>query len=208
MATKASTKKKKSTKSTAKKKGTAKKPSARSADRADKSVEAFRDALERSVTLSRERIQEIVDDAVKRGRMTRDDANELISKLLARSRKQTEDLLKDLERTLDQARGGVEGRVGKARKQARKQAGKAAGKAGTTARDVADEPLAQADKLRRRANVGSSFPITAYDDLTADQVRGRLADLTKAELRKVRTHEKKTKARKTVLGQIETKLGS
>ena len=45
-------------------------PQRRSADRADKSVEQFRDALERSVTLSRERIQEVVDDAVKRGRMT------------------------------------------------------------------------------------------------------------------------------------------
>ena len=33
----------------------------------DKSVEAFRDALERSVTLSRDRLQEVVDDAVKRG---------------------------------------------------------------------------------------------------------------------------------------------
>src|SRR6266496_3991784 len=52
------------------------------AGRADKSVEAFRDALERSVTLSRDRLQDVVDDAVKRGRMTRDDANELVSSLV------------------------------------------------------------------------------------------------------------------------------
>ncbi|MGB3099501.1 MAG: hypothetical protein WBB30_09450, partial [Solirubrobacterales bacterium] len=43
------------------KKAQAKKAAPRAADRADKSVEEFRDALERSVTLSRERIQEIVD---------------------------------------------------------------------------------------------------------------------------------------------------
>ena len=53
------------------KKPAAKRPAAarqtRAADRADKSVEAFREALERS-------FREVVDDAVKRGRMTRDDA--------------------------------------------------------------------------------------------------------------------------------------
>ena len=36
----------------------------------DKSVEQFRESLEQSVTLSRDRLQEVVDDAVKRGRMT------------------------------------------------------------------------------------------------------------------------------------------
>ena len=35
--------------------------------RAEQSVQAFRDALEKSVTISRERLQEVVDDAVKRG---------------------------------------------------------------------------------------------------------------------------------------------
>jgi polyhydroxyalkanoate synthesis regulator phasin len=72
--------------------------------RADKSVQAFRDALEKSVTLSRDRLQEVVDDAVARGRITRDDANELVSRLVARSRQQTESMLRDLERLLGQAR--------------------------------------------------------------------------------------------------------
>ena len=56
------------------------------ATRSDKGVEAFRDALEKSVTLSRDRLQEVVDDAVRRGRMTRDDANELVSNLVTRGR--------------------------------------------------------------------------------------------------------------------------
>src|SRR6476620_5741595 len=69
--------------------------SSRSTVGTDKSVQAFREALDRSVTLSRERIQEVVDDAVKRGRMTRTDANELVSNLVERSRKYRDDLVKE-----------------------------------------------------------------------------------------------------------------
>jgi polyhydroxyalkanoate synthesis regulator phasin len=72
--------------------------------RADKSVQAFRDALEKSVTLSRDRLQEVMDDAVARGRITRDDANELVSRLVSRGRQQTESMLRDLERLVGQAR--------------------------------------------------------------------------------------------------------
>jgi len=74
---------------------------------ADKSVQAFREALDKSVTVSRDRLQEVFDDAVTHGRMTRDDANELISRLVARSRQQTESLLHDLERLLEQARDRI-----------------------------------------------------------------------------------------------------
>jgi len=186
-------------------------PAARSADRADKSVEAFRDALERSITLSRERIQEVVDDAVKRGRMTRDDANEMASKLVSRGRRQSEELAAELELLLGGAVGGRAERarkgVGKRTSKARKQAGRTAGRVAKGARDVADEPLAQADRLRRRAGVGPSFPISGYDELTAARVKSRLDDLKKPELRKVRTYEKANKARKGILDEIETKLG-
>ena len=185
------------------KKSTRKPKASRSADRADKSVEAFRDALERSITLPRERIQEVVDDAVKRGRMTRDDANDMVSKLVTRSRKQSEELVKELEALLDQARKQVETRTSKARKQTKATSGKVAKRA----RDAADEPLQQIDKVRRRAGVGSSFPITGYDELTASQITRRLADLSKPELRKVRTYEKNNKARKSIVGKIDKALG-
>ena len=46
--------------------------------RAEQSVEAFRDALEATVTIPRERLQDAVDDAVRRGRMTRGDAEDLM----------------------------------------------------------------------------------------------------------------------------------
>ena len=170
--------------------------------RSDKSVEAFRDALERSVTLSRDRLQEVVDDAVRRGRMTRNDANELVSSLITRGRHYTDDLVKELERLLDQARRELESRV----LPTRRRATKAAGRAARAARDAADTPLAQADRLRRRAGVSAGGPITAYDQLTASQIKSRLGDLSAAELRQLRTREKRGKARKGVLAEIERQL--
>ena len=156
------------------------------ASRADTSVQAFRDSLERSVTISRDRMQDVVDDAVKRGRMTRDDANELVSKLVSRSRRYTDDLLRDLEKMLNQTRREVESRVTPARRQVER----AAGKAGRAARDGGSGP----------------WPIAAYDQLTATQVKQRLADLSAADLRKVRTQERRGKARKSVLDDIERRL--
>jgi polyhydroxyalkanoate synthesis regulator phasin len=172
-------------------------------ERTDKSVEAFRDALERSVTLSRDRLQEVVDDAVKRGRLTRGDANELVSNLVTRGRQYTDDLMKQLERLLDLAMQGLDTRVAPARR----RASAAAGRAARAARDAADEPLARADRLRRRAGVKAGGPITAYDQLTANQIRSRLRDLSPAELRQVRAREKRGKARKGVLAEIERRLG-
>jgi polyhydroxyalkanoate synthesis regulator phasin len=170
--------------------------------RADKSVEAFRDALEHSVTLSRDRLQDVVDDAVKRGRMTRDDANELVSSLLTRSRRYSDELVKQLERLLDQAQHEVESRTGPARRRATTEARRAA----RAARDAADAPLAQADRIRRRSGVTAGGPITAYDQLTATQIKSRLRDLSAAELRQVRARERRGKARKGLLSDIDRRL--
>jgi polyhydroxyalkanoate synthesis regulator phasin len=148
-------------------------------------VQAFREALESSrgalgsnLTLSRERIQEVLDDAVERGRITRGDANEMLSKLVDRGRKATDELMRELERLLDQARSEIEART---------------------------TPLAEADKIRRRAGAPGP-PITGYDQLTASQVKSRLRDLNKADLRKVRTQEKRGKARKGILDTIDGRL--
>jgi polyhydroxyalkanoate synthesis regulator phasin len=171
---------------------------ASSAARGDKSVEAFRNALERSLVLSRERLQEAVDDAVKRGRMTQSDANELVSRLVTRGRKQTDDLMKELERLLDQARSEVETRVAPTRRRVER--------ATRRARAAVDPALVEADKLRRRAGVRGSSPISGYEALNATQVKSRLKDLSPADLRKVRTQEKRGKARKGVLDEIEKQL--
>jgi polyhydroxyalkanoate synthesis regulator phasin len=167
--------------------------------RAEQSVQAFRDALEKSVTISRDRLQDVVDDAVRRGRMTRGDADEMIGRLVTRGRDQAEDLLSQLERLLTQARDAP-GR-------ARKEAGSHAQKARKRAVKAADKPLAGADRVRRAARV-PGFPITAYDQLTVRQIERRLQELSPAQLRKVRDYERSNKARKSLLSALDRKLKS
>jgi polyhydroxyalkanoate synthesis regulator phasin len=154
-----------------------------------KTVAELREALRKNlirpmemVMLSRERIEEVLGEAVDQGRVTARDAQRITSGLVKRGQRQTSDVLKDLENLLDTS--------------------KARGRAVRRASPV----LAQADRLRRTAGVGPSFPITGYDDLTATQVQSRLATLTPAELRKVRDYERRNAKRKTVLNSIESKL--
>jgi polyhydroxyalkanoate synthesis regulator phasin len=45
------------------------------------------------VVITRDRLQDALDDAVRRGRMTRDDATDLLADLLRRARRQTDELL-------------------------------------------------------------------------------------------------------------------
>jgi polyhydroxyalkanoate synthesis regulator phasin len=136
------------------------------------------------IVVTRERLQEALDEAVERGRMTRDDATALLADLVQRGRKQTDDLRDDIESLLTGARS-------------------------TTRRSVsgsAERVLREVDRARRAAGVGPAFPILGYDDLTAAQVTDRLGDLTPAELRKVRDYEKRNANRKSVLAAVEQKL--
>ena len=114
--------------------------------RAEQSVQAFRDALEKSITISRDRLQEVVDDAVRRGRMTRGDAEEMVGRLATRgpragrgpARPARARALAGPRGARTERAGGVEGRA----KQARKR---------TVA--AVDKPLAGADRVRRAARV-------------------------------------------------------
>ena len=54
--------------------------------------------------------------------------------------------------------------------------------------------------------MGSNFPITRYEELNVAEIKSRLSDLTPAELRKVRDHERRNANRKGVLSAIESKL--
>jgi hypothetical protein len=206
-AKKSGSKKKKSASAKKKstKKASAKKSSARrSQEFSGKSVADFRKALTERlveplnlVMLTRDRIEETVEEAVSRGSMTRDAAQDLIAGLVERGRRQTSDVLSDLEQLLGRGRGtDVAAR-------ARRQVGDATARA----RDAGDQVFVQADRARRVAGVGPSFPILNYDDLTASQVQSRLGTLTPAELRKVRDYERRNANRKTVLNAIESKLG-
>jgi hypothetical protein len=171
---------------------------ARSAGVEAKTVAELREALRKNlirpmemVLISRDRIEEVLGEAVDQGRVTARDAQRITSGLVKRGQRQTSDVLKDLEGLLEKGRTEVESRTSGARGKAVRRASPA---------------LAQADRVRRAAGVGSNFPITGYDDLTAAQIKGRLSTLTPAELRKVRDHERRTDKRKTVLDAIESKL--
>ncbi len=164
-----------------------------------KTVAELREALRKNligplemVLISRERIEDVLGEAVDQGRVTVRDAQRITSGLVKRGQRQTSDVLKDLENLLDRGRSGVEDRASGARGRAVRRASPA---------------LAQVDRVRRTAGVGPNFPITGYDDLTADHIVKRLGTLTPAELRKVRDHERRNANRKTVLASIEGKLG-
>ncbi len=165
--------------------------------RAEQSVQAFRDALEKSITISRERLQEVVDDAVKRGRMTRADAEEMVGRLATRGREQAEELLSQLDGLLSQAREVPD--------RAKQQAGERAAQARKRTVAAVDKPLASVDRVRRGARV-PGFPITAYDQLSIRQIDRRLQELSRQELRRVRDYERKNKARKGLLRALDRKL--
>jgi polyhydroxyalkanoate synthesis regulator phasin len=181
-------------------KGGGGKPSRRGGVEA-KTVAEFRDALRKNlirprdmVMLTRQRIEEVLGDAVERGVITTKDAQSIGSNLLKRGRSETNAVLRDLE--------GLLGRAGAAAQDVNKQASGARGRAVR----AASPALQTADRARRAAAVGRNFPITGYNDLSATQIRGRLGDLTPAQLRKVRDHERRNANRKTILSAIEARL--
>jgi polyhydroxyalkanoate synthesis regulator phasin len=182
-----------------------------------KSVAEFRQALTTNlirplemVMLTRSRIEDALDEVVKRGRMTRDDATQLGQALFTLGRQQTDDVMKDLEQLLGRGRSRFEERTGNVRErsvEAARGARRSVGRAAGAARTAADPLLVQADRARRVAGVGPAFPVSGYDDLTAAQIQTRLETLTPAELRKVRDYERRRGNRKSVLDAIESKLG-
>jgi polyhydroxyalkanoate synthesis regulator phasin len=142
------------------------------------------------VVLSREHIQETLEEAAERGRVTRSDANELAAQLLQRGRQQTDELLADLDRFLGRGRQQLDSATNKARRS-----------------EPVDRLVRGADRARRKVGVGPTFPIIGYDELTATQIRQRLTALDRSELRKVRDYERRHANRKTILTSIEKQLG-
>jgi polyhydroxyalkanoate synthesis regulator phasin len=138
------------------------------------------------VMLTRKLIQETFDEAVARGHMTREAANDLAETLVGRSRREAQDIFADLDQLVGRGRTGLEAAGRRARSSA------------------ADRALQQVDRARRAA--GASFPISNYDDLRAGQIVDRLDGLSPAELRKVRDYERRHGNRKSVLGAVEKQL--
>jgi polyhydroxyalkanoate synthesis regulator phasin len=157
----------------------------------------LRDLLSRGVLISSDRLQETIDEAVRHGRMTRDDAEELVANVVQIGRRQTQDAIAELE-------GIVERSASQTRRLARSRVRSVA----SAARHApgTDRALRVVDRARRAAGLGSPFPISGYDELTATQVKGRLSELSPAELRKVRDYERRNANRKSILAAIEKQL--
>jgi len=160
-------------------------------------IASLRDVLAKGVVITGERLQETLDETVKRGRMTRQDAEELVGNLVEIGRRQTQDALAEAESL-----------IGRSATQTRRVTRSRAKGVGAAARRApgTDRALRTVDRVRRAAGLGQSLPIGGYEDLTTAQVKERLADLTDAELRKVRDHERRNANRKSVLTAIEKRL--
>jgi hypothetical protein len=65
-------------------------------------------------------------------------------------------------------------------------------------------PLSYAKEGLRDAQ----FPIEGYDELTVEEVSGRLGALSAEELREVRDYEEHTKKRETILEQLDRRIRS
>jgi polyhydroxyalkanoate synthesis regulator phasin len=173
-------------------------PAAQPDDDAPQAALAFvRDLLSRGIVISGDLLQETVDEAVRRGRMTRDDAEELVANLVQIGRRQTQDALADLE-------GIVERSTSQTRRLARSRVRSVA--AAARHAPGTDRALRAVDRARRAAGFGPAFPISGYDELTAAQVKDRLPELSPAELRKVRDYERRNANRKSILSAIEKHL--
>jgi polyhydroxyalkanoate synthesis regulator phasin len=167
-------------------------------DSLNAALATLRDLLARGVMITGDRLQETMDEAVHRGRMTRDDAEELVQVLLQIGRRQTQDAIAEIEHLI--GRAGDETRR-RTRSRVRSVAAVARRAPGT------DRALRTVDRARRVAGLGTSFPIIGYDELTAAQVKARLPELSPPELRKVRDYERRNANRKSILATIEKQLG-
>ena len=52
------------------------------------------------------------------------------------------------------------------------------------------------------------MPIASYDELNVEEIKDELEGLSEDELKKVRSYEKKHKNRKTLLEQLDRKIGN
>jgi len=182
-----------------------------------KNLRALHGALEHSLTIQRNRLQEIVDDLVSRGTLTRSDADGLLNQLVTSSKDYSQALLKVLDSVAADARRGLGGGIAPVMATAGRTAEKIAdtvrrapglaAKRPRTAPKAAPKPAAAKPAAAKPATSRSSEPIPGYAGLTVAEIKPRLAGLSAGALRKVRDLEVAGKARKSVLGQIDQLLG-
>ena len=58
------------------------------------------------------------------------------------------------------------------------------------------------------ASANGGFPIAGYDELSVEEISGRLESLSEAQIKQLRDHEQHTKNRKSLIDQFDRKLKS
>lgn len=147
----------------------------------------LREVLAGGVMLTAARVQEAMDDAVRKGKMTRRDAEEVARQLVDTGRRQSFDLLTEIEQLLERGKGDLS-------------------TASTLLRDGTERVRREVDRVRQAAGVAPGLPIADYDTLTAAEITSRLEGLSTADLRRIRDHERTHANRKTVLGALGREL--
>jgi hypothetical protein len=78
------------------------------------------------------------------------------------------------------------------------------------AKEQTEEVLRHTEKATKEAELKAAvlgaLKTTNYDELTVDEIAGRLDDLSVTELKKVRKYEKRNKNRETLIEQIDRKI--
>lgn len=180
------------------------------ADLIIRNLRALHGALEHSVTIQATRLQELMDDLVARGALTRTEADHLVGQLVTTSRAYSQALLQVLDSVTAESRkvlsapkvltspvrataGLLVGTVRQAPKLVPGRRAPAAPRppAATPPEPTAPEDLPDLPDLR---------------DLTVAQVKPRLAGLDPAHLRRLRAQEVAGKNRKGVLAEIDRLL--
>jgi hypothetical protein len=152
--------------------------------------------LEHSLTIQRTKLQEIVDDLVSRGSLSRTDADGLLNQLLASSKDYSQALLQVLDSVTADARRTISGGIAPVM-----------ATAGKLAETVRKAP-GLGSKKPAASVAPSNEPVPDLSALTVAQIKPRLPGLSPSALRRARDAELAGKARKTVLSQIDQLLGA
>jgi hypothetical protein len=166
-------------------------------DPVTKNLKALQGALEHSLTIQRARVQEIVDDLVSRGTLSRTDADGLLGQLLASSKDYSQALLQVLDSITSETRKTIGAGIAPVM-----------ATAGKIADTVLKKPAKNPVQAPKAAPAAPADPLPGLSDMTVAEIKPRLTALNASALRRVRERELAGKARKTVLGQIDHLLGA
>lgn len=167
------------------------------------------EALQRAVVLSSDRVQSVFEDAVIRGRMTRRDAEDLASSLVALGRDQAQELRGEVDALARSLPGRVADAGADAARLVRKGAPTSKPGPSKARRVNGHSPVNGAKPSAPGGGVSGSHAAGVPADAAERPAKELIAltgSLTATDLRALRTQEAAGKQRATVLRAIDAKL--